>query len=354
MSDSPTVSVIVRTRDRLAWLREALASLGSQTFDDFETLVVDEGESALDPSALPDLRGLRLIRPGSPHGRSRALNAGLEAARGRYVAYLDDDDLYLPDHLEVLTRAILAQPGAGAVYSDAQLVRQHRQADGSYLDSEPVPIFGEDFCRSALLFSNFIPLLCLLHDRSLARQAGGVDETVDLFEDWDFLIRLSALTPFQHVPVATAIYRLRDDQTNATTLEPWLSPQSEAQRRRILAKHHHEFTPDVILEFLNHGEARRDQESRRNAHAREELEGRLGAREEEIASLRRELTRLERQMATEVELRDHSLRESHDRLSALEVEVSRLRRTVHDMTTSVAWRLFTPYWKFKEFLNRRR
>jgi glycosyltransferase involved in cell wall biosynthesis len=97
-SAAPRVSVVVRTKDRPRLLGEALASLRAQTFQDFEVIVVNDGgvpPAGLDPAGA----GLRVVTTEPPHGRSRALDTGLRAARGRFVAYLDDDDLFLPHHL---------------------------------------------------------------------------------------------------------------------------------------------------------------------------------------------------------------------------------------------------------------
>lgn len=352
MSASPEISVIVRTRDRLPSLLQALASLREQTFRDFEAVLVDDGEVPLDPRLIetPASAPVRVIRQDAPHGRSRALNTGLAAARGRYVAYLDDDDLFLPGHLSLLHGFITSKSGLRAVYSDALLVRQTRLAGGTYLDSEPVPIFGQEFSRSELLFSNFIPLLCLLHETALAAEAGWVDEELDLYEDWDFLIRLSAITPLIRLSQATALYRVRDDQTNATTVMPWLGPESEAQRRRILEKHRGEITPEVILGHLNSREARWDEMMRAHnasiADLQSQLDRALSAipeRETQIAHLKAALE------AKETELAGSLLRER-----ALAGRVEELEGTVHQMLTSVAWRLFTPYWKLKEALKRPR
>ena len=95
---APRMSVIVRTKDRPELLKEALASLRAQTFTDFETLVVNDGDPLPEGILAPAPgSGVRVVVPPPPGGRSRALNAGLAAARGEWIAYLDDDDLYDPD-----------------------------------------------------------------------------------------------------------------------------------------------------------------------------------------------------------------------------------------------------------------
>src|SRR4051812_42606059 len=104
MSDtarSPEISVIVCTYNRPVSLHCALASVLSQDVQDFEVLVVDDGsEPPVVPPAVADDR-VQLIR--KPHGGPGAARAsGLHAARGRLIAYCDDDDIWRPNHLQLL------------------------------------------------------------------------------------------------------------------------------------------------------------------------------------------------------------------------------------------------------------
>ncbi len=236
---APRVSVVLRTKDRPRLLTEALASLRAQTTSDFETLVVNDG-GAIDP-AHPRTGA----RPGAPRGdaapppggRTRALNAGLAAASGRYVAYLDDDDLYRPDHLALLAGFLDGTDEYGAAYSSVEQVVQTLGADGRYHDAGTRFVFGRAFDRDRILFKNDVPLIALMHRRELGERAGGFDEAFDLFEDWDFLVRLSRITRLHHLPAVTAAYRVRDDGSNATTGAPWLGDRAQAARRQLFAKH---------------------------------------------------------------------------------------------------------------------
>ena len=98
---------------------------------------------------------------------------------------------------------------------------QRRGPDGSYRDAGVLASYGRAFDPSRILFKNDIPLIALMHRRELVEKAGPFDEAFDLFEDWDFLIRLSRVTRLRFVPETTALYRLRDDGSNATTASPW-------------------------------------------------------------------------------------------------------------------------------------
>jgi glycosyltransferase involved in cell wall biosynthesis len=100
----PTFSVIIPTFDRPGWLREAVASVLAQDFDDFECVVVDDGSTL--PVELPDDPRIRLLRHSENKGLPAALNTGIRAALGDYVTFLDDDDLLTPDRLSMTVPAL--------------------------------------------------------------------------------------------------------------------------------------------------------------------------------------------------------------------------------------------------------
>jgi len=354
LAGAPRVSVLLRTKDRPSLLAEALDSLRRQTSSDFETVLVNDGGPI--PSALlepaPGL-GVTVVVPPRPGGRSRALNAGLAAARGRYVAYLDDDDLYLPDHLEKLARFLDGSAEYGAAYTSVRQIEQVLGEDGLYRDGREVTVYGRPFDAARLLYKNDIPLLGLSHRRALAEEAGGFDETFDQFEDWDFLIRLSALTRFHHLPAVTAVYRVRNDASNITAAQPWHSGDAQMARRCLFEKHaarRSASTEMALVDSLEH-----------DAHV---LRGEGAEARREIEALRQSLTAAQRENEVnraalvdaaaqrENEVNRAALADAAAREQALVAENARLSATVDAVNRSLAWRLFTPWWKLKERLNR--
>lgn len=197
---NPRVSVIMPTCDRPQLLRRAVASVLAQTEQNLELIVINDGGTEVNSTleAFNDAR-IRLIDCASRRGQSTARNTGLKAARGEYVAYLDDDDSYYPEHLATLLKA--AQAGQAA-YSDAWRVFRNKHGDETGRDMP----FCLDFDRDLLLIANYIPLPCLLHARSLLESSGLFDEELSVLEDWDLLIRLARCCDFVHVRTATAEY----------------------------------------------------------------------------------------------------------------------------------------------------
>ena len=414
---SPLVSVILRTRDRPSLLREALDSLRAQSFRNFETVVVADGGEMPSDAILGPAPGegqLTLIHRVPPHGRAQALNAGLDAARGRFIAYLDDDDLYHPDHLGTLARFLSGGETYRVAYTDVEQITQTLGADGRYLSGGTIFVYGRPFDPHRLLSSNYISLIGLMHAATEQRY----DESFAILEDWDFMIRLAEHERFHHIEKITAVYRVRDDQSNATTVMPWHGVEAEAARRRLFEKHwhRHSIASQVALvdSFQNETwllrsqvhEAKREAKEREAAletkmeqttsrlreinkellaQAKAELEIAVSAVRDE-ASLRLQLA-AEREAALSSELvhAKRLLTETSDALRAFRGDASRqlqaageregalhasnaavsrelqaawgrereLLALLRQIYASTSWRLLSPYWKLKARLSGR-
>ncbi|HUO83750.1 MAG TPA: PIG-L family deacetylase, partial [Thermoanaerobaculia bacterium] len=179
------ITVIIRTRNRHAFLREAVESVRRNSYPADITVVNDAGASPRE--ILGQHESTRLIDLDQPAGRSEAMNLGVRAATTALIAFLDDDDLYYPEHLETLARASISID-ARAWYTDAVSVFLEPGGDGRWEERDRMRIFAEDFDRELLLFDNYIPLLTLLVRREDFLDSGGFSPDLDLFEDWDFLL----------------------------------------------------------------------------------------------------------------------------------------------------------------------
>jgi glycosyltransferase involved in cell wall biosynthesis len=346
---APRVSVILRTKDRPRLLAEALESLRAQTTSDFETLVVNDG-GTIDPALLSPTpgRSIRVVAPPPPGGRTRALNAGLAAAAGRYVAYLDDDDLYQAGHLALLAGFLDGTDEYGAAYSSVEQVAQSLGADGRYHDAGTRFVFGHAFDRDRILFKNDVPLIALMHRRELGERAGGFDEAFDHFEDWDFLIRLSRLTRLHHLSAVTAVYRVRDDGSNATTGAPWLGERAQAARRQLFAKHAGLRGPESEMGVIDSLD--RDLWDARGEIRR--LGDTLGAKDREAAGLLERVARLEEELRSLRADLARTGQSSGERESALAKQAADLARQLDAVHRSLWWRLATPWWKLKRLWDR--
>ena len=198
------ITVIVRTRDRLPLLRQAIESIQGNDLR-AEIVVVNDG-GASPREILPRESDVLLIDNSSSRGRSEAMNAGVRAAATPFVAFLDDDDLYHSDHLATLARAA-STTAARAWYTDAVSVSVEMDERGDLVERNRQRIYAQPFDRELLFIDNYIPLLTLLVKRDDYLGVGGFDPEFDLFEDWDFLLRLARGGDFVRVPRITCDIR---------------------------------------------------------------------------------------------------------------------------------------------------
>jgi len=205
----PLVSVIVPTHNRPELLAKALRSIQDQTFGDFEIIVVND--AGIDVSRLVEhfnSRGtIRYINKKTNEGLAAARNSGIRAARGKYIAYLDDDDTYYPDHLQILID-YLEYSDAQVAYTDAHRALQEQKGETFTTVNRDIP-YREEFDTDRLLVENYIPVLCVMHERQCLDQVGLFDESLPRHEDWDLWIRLSQKFPFVHIPKTTAEFTHR-------------------------------------------------------------------------------------------------------------------------------------------------
>jgi len=194
-------SVIMPTHNRPADLANALASLRRQSHTNFEAIVINDGQEPV--GSVVDMCGLErvtLLTTTGSLGPGAARNAGFAAARGDIISYLDDDDLYRPEHLAVHAEKYAADGDLHVVYTDAERGVPY----GTGLETEVV--HSRDFDADAFMVSNYIPILCLSHRRSCLDRTGGFEESLYYLEDWDLFLRLSEHWNFLHVERVTALY----------------------------------------------------------------------------------------------------------------------------------------------------
>ena len=184
---------------------ETLASVLSQTFTDFEVLVIDDGSTDATVDVVGDADDNRVrVLSVSNGGVSRARNHGIEAATGQYVALLDADDLWQPAKLERQVEVLASRAGVGMCFTAAVRVN----ARGTRLGAMPVRDYP-DYCEGLLLYSMIVPAAdsnAILR-RELALELGGFDPAFSQTADWDFFLRLSRITRFAAIPEELVLYR---------------------------------------------------------------------------------------------------------------------------------------------------
>ena len=188
----PLVSVVIPAYNASGPIVETLNSVFRQAFSGFEVIVVNDGspdtrelESALQPFA----ERIRYFQQQPNRGPSSARNLGILQARGRYVAFLDSDDLWLPHHLASQLALFAGNHALGLVYSN-NLQLQGEEIVGAAFDS--VPQNGPVTLESLLAEDCTVNTSSVLVLRSALLECGLFDETMNRCEDFDLWVRLAA------------------------------------------------------------------------------------------------------------------------------------------------------------------
>jgi glycosyltransferase involved in cell wall biosynthesis len=190
------ISIIIPTYNRARLLRETVESVFAQTYQDWELLVIDDGSTDgsrtyLEMLAHPRLRPVLLAHSGNP---ARVRNAGLRAARGSYVAFLDSDDLWHPEKLALQIEDMHAHPECGWSHTGLALVDERGQ--------EIPPVGGRrlpaarGWILEALITGRAIAATsAMLVRRQLLQRVGDFDESLPVCEDIDLFFRFAEASP---------------------------------------------------------------------------------------------------------------------------------------------------------------
>jgi LmbE family N-acetylglucosaminyl deacetylase len=351
VSAGPTISVVVRTMDRPELLVEALASLAEGSYRRVEVVLVNDGGQ---PPAVPDEYPFPVVRVDLPEnrGRAAAANAGVDAATGDYVAFLDDDDVAEMEHLATLAGLVEAA-GVRVAYTDAAVGVYELAANAGWVRVEHRLPYSRDFDAELLLFDNYIPFNTLLIDRSLLLEAGPFDPELDFFEDWDLLIRLSRLATFHHHRQVTCEYRhFRSAGHQILGERPSEHSDFLAMKARVIDRHRQHQTADVVARVvarLREEAVVRAEES--DAHAAEaarlstakaELEDayhRIDGERESLAVYSDKLKKQIQDLHDEEKLLREVADDQENHLKRVYEEIERLKALITEMEFTKAWRL---------------
>ena len=232
MSYKPFISVVIPTFNRARQIQAALKSILEQTYQEIEVIVVDDGSRDGTGEALQQIIS-RQGGNGKPvryffqpnQGQSAARNKGVEEARGEWVAFLDSDDVWLPEKLEWQVRAIEQFKGKScACITDARLV------DDLGMDTTVFRESGKRYQETLGMESGAARTLAetrepfwvstLLVRADVAKQVGWFDSHLQYAEDHDFLFRLSLVTSFCYVNMPLCLID-RSKSPQGSTCRPW-------------------------------------------------------------------------------------------------------------------------------------
>lgn len=252
--ESPLVSIVIPAYNAADLIDEALASVQQQTYPHWQVLIVEDGTQDGTESIAQTFAQsvgsakVQYIRHEVNQGLSAARNTGIAHASGKYVALLDHDDTWQPQHLEKLVE-VLETSGADLAYAPAEFFDYHtRKPLGFHGPQDPeLAAFP-----SSLFNRNFIPASAVVMKRQVHQQVGGFDTQLKRVEDLDYWLRCAeAGITFEYVPEITNGYRQRNPNAMTACKEDileWharvlrkhyqLTAVSKVLRDRVLARYH--------------------------------------------------------------------------------------------------------------------
>ncbi|TFH33234.1 MAG: glycosyltransferase [Deltaproteobacteria bacterium] len=206
-TDENLISVIMGTCNRTDEIRESIQSVLDQTYPGYELLIINDGgpEKAEEIVRSFHSQKIRYFRMRDNRGHASVLNEGVKRSAGRYIAYLDDDDVYYPNHLESMHKAI-ASSGKKFVYSNTKFVRGDLR-EGKFIERKLMYRWNEEYDRDKLILNNYIANLGVVHEKSIFSRVGLFSEDLNMVMDWDFWLRASLVYPFHHLDQDTSEYR---------------------------------------------------------------------------------------------------------------------------------------------------
>jgi glycosyltransferase involved in cell wall biosynthesis len=206
----PTVSIIIPTYNRSALLKQALASCLEQTYQDFEIIVVDDGSTDDTKQTVESLNSKKIRYIYQENcGRSKARNKAISLAQGKYITFLDSDDEYMPNKLEVGVSALNQNPQYGAIYSSAYNV----DIDGNlHPYVYPAPCSGWIYKEITLYLPLTLCLPTVMVRKEVFQKVGAFDENQNRFEDTDMWRRISK--KYQFLAIDQPLCRIRYHEGN--------------------------------------------------------------------------------------------------------------------------------------------
>jgi glycosyltransferase involved in cell wall biosynthesis len=243
----PKVSVITAAYNHVEFVRQSVESALNQTYRDFEHIIVDDGSTDGTAEVLQSFENrIKYIRQEN-RGAHAAINAGIRASSGDYIAILDSDDAWLPHKLERQMPMFDQRPDAGMVYSQAYVINSEGHIEN------PEIVLGaavdEERPFEDVLMNYPVPVLTAVIRRDCFEDIGFFDERWTALSDWEFWLRLVLKWPIVFVPEPLALYRVHGKNTFASLISTghtdrerlaiineasaWLRPKDLDLKKRI-------------------------------------------------------------------------------------------------------------------------
>lgn len=211
MGKNPFVSIITPAYNAGATIGDTIESVLSQTFSDFEMIIVDDGSTDNTAQLINNIKDERIVYIfQSNKDRAEARNHGIGIARGDYIALLDSDDLWMQDKLEKQVPLLDENPEIGLVYSDLYYFA-HQTGEDLLQFSKKVKLQKGTVPVRLIIERNFIQSPTPIIRRDVFEEVGLFDTNLIPVEDWDMWIRIVAKFPIDFIDEPLARYRVHEN-----------------------------------------------------------------------------------------------------------------------------------------------
>lgn len=237
-AETPLVSAVITAYNNQRTIGEAIESFLRQRFRDLEIIVVDDGSRDGTRREVEMYGDAVLLICQENGGSARARNTGVKTARGRYLAFLDGDDVALPNRLQHQVEALEARPHVGLVYGNIFLMDAHgrnmrlRRGTGRYKSGK---------ITRELAVRNFVVFSTIMVRRELLMEIALFDESIRSSEDWDMLVRLARRCEFLYLDRPLVCYRVMPNSKTSNLQEKERAYKNV--QNRIFAEN--DFGPDT-------------------------------------------------------------------------------------------------------------
>ena len=222
-TQSPRVTVVTRTRNRPLMLKRAVQSVGAQSFQELELVIVNDAgstepvESALESAPQWLKERTRVVTNETSHGREAALEDGLAASSCEFFAIHDDDDSWEPGFLAACVAHLDEHPEHGAVAARCDLIDEIVTEEGLPERCRgPLAQDKESWTLIDTMVANYVPPISQLIRREVADRIGHWDGTLLTQADWDFNLRLLATSPVGFIDGEPLAHWHHRDSTDGT------------------------------------------------------------------------------------------------------------------------------------------
>ncbi len=231
---TPKLSVIIASYNHQDYIAETLASLEKQTFQDFEIIVVDDGSTDKTVEVVKGCQSRAQIFTQENHGVVAARNRGISLARGKYVCFVDSDDVVLPDRFTKQVAALDGNPDLGLVFADALIVDSTGKQIGQF--SDLYPVVPGDVAEMLAMHYCFIPMITAMVRTEVLKKTGPFERPGPI-SDYLKWIEIALLSKVYYDPKPLGCWRRHQTNMSKQANKVKSYARTRAALKKILRNH---------------------------------------------------------------------------------------------------------------------